>query len=97
LAAYLKSTEFKPYRAALDFAIQPIDGFESPFGMELLSSVDWLLQREGCEPNIPSIQAGLRQLKTTGPPFKMLAFGCAFFTSSGVFQSAVPAIASQAS
>jgi hypothetical protein len=27
----------------------------------------------------------------------MLAFGCAFFISSGVFQSAAPAIASQAS
>ena len=36
-------------------------------------------------------------LKTTRPPFKMLAFGCAFFTSSGVFQSVVSAIASQAS
>jgi O-acetyl-ADP-ribose deacetylase (regulator of RNase III) len=61
LAAYLKSAEFKPYRAALDFAIRLIDGFESPYGMELLASVDWLLQREGCEPTVPSIQAGLRQ------------------------------------
>jgi hypothetical protein len=48
-----------------------IDGanrrIESPFGMELLSSVDWLLQREGCEPNIPSIQAGLRHWPATEP------------------------------
>jgi hypothetical protein len=35
--------------------------------MELLSSVDWLLQREGCEPNIPSIQAGLRHWPATEP------------------------------
>jgi O-acetyl-ADP-ribose deacetylase (regulator of RNase III) len=61
LAAYLKSAEFKPYRAALDFAIQLIDGFESPHGMELLATVDWLLQREGCEPTVPSIQEGLRR------------------------------------
>ena len=67
LAAYLKSSEFKPYRAALDFAIHLIDGFESPFGMELLSSVDWLLQRERCEPNIPSIQAGLRKWPANEP------------------------------
>jgi O-acetyl-ADP-ribose deacetylase (regulator of RNase III) len=61
LAAYLKSSEFSPYRAALDLAIQIIDGFESPYGMELLSSVDWLLQREGCEATVVSIQEGLRR------------------------------------
>jgi len=67
LAAYLKCTEFRPYRAALDFAVQLIDGFESPFGMELLSTVDWLLHREGCEPNVPSILAGLQHWPTTEP------------------------------
>jgi O-acetyl-ADP-ribose deacetylase (regulator of RNase III) len=67
LAVYLKSSEFKPYRAALDFAIQLIDGFESPHGMELLATVDWLLQREGCEPTIPSIQAGLRRWPASEP------------------------------
>jgi O-acetyl-ADP-ribose deacetylase (regulator of RNase III) len=61
LTAYLQSSEFKPYRSALDFAIQLIDGFESPHGMELLSTVDWLLQREGCEPTVPSIREGLRR------------------------------------
>jgi O-acetyl-ADP-ribose deacetylase (regulator of RNase III) len=61
LAAYLKSSEFKPYRTALEFATQLIDGFESPHGMELLATVDWLLEREGCEPTVPSIQAALRQ------------------------------------
>jgi O-acetyl-ADP-ribose deacetylase (regulator of RNase III) len=67
LAAYLKSSEFKPYRAALDFAIQLIDGFESPHGMELLATVDWLLQREGCEASVPSIQAGLRKWLASEP------------------------------
>lgn len=67
LAAYLKSSEFKPYRAALDFAVQLIDGFESPHGMELLATVDWLLQREACEATVPSIQAGLRQWLASEP------------------------------
>jgi len=61
LATYLRSSEFRPYRAALDFAVQLIDGFESPYGMELLATIDWLLQREGCEPTIPSIQAALQR------------------------------------
>jgi O-acetyl-ADP-ribose deacetylase (regulator of RNase III) len=67
LATYLKSSDFKPYRAALDFAIQLIDGFESPHGMELLATVDWLLEREGCEPTVPSIQAGLRRWPASEP------------------------------
>jgi O-acetyl-ADP-ribose deacetylase (regulator of RNase III) len=61
LKTYLKSPEVKPYRKALEFTVQLIDGFESPFGMELLATVDWLLAEGECEPNVPSIQAGLRQ------------------------------------
>lgn len=67
LAAYLKGSEFRPYRAALNFAVQLIDGFESPHGMELLATVDWLLQREGCEATVPGIQAGLRQWPAAEP------------------------------
>ncbi len=36
-----------------------INGFESPLGMELLATVDWLLNEEGCEPNVASIRKGL--------------------------------------
>jgi O-acetyl-ADP-ribose deacetylase (regulator of RNase III) len=67
LAAYLKSSEFNPYSAALKFAIRLIDGFESPYGMELLATVDWLLQREGCEATIPDVQAALRQWPAAEP------------------------------
>jgi hypothetical protein len=38
-----------------------IDGFESPLGMELLATVDWLIEREHAEPTISGIRSGLRQ------------------------------------
>jgi O-acetyl-ADP-ribose deacetylase (regulator of RNase III) len=56
---YLKS-EGKAYMQALKFTAALIDGFESPFGMELLATVDWLLTREGVAPTVPALRAGLR-------------------------------------
>jgi hypothetical protein len=56
---YLRS-EAKAYTQALEFTAALIDGFESPFGMELLATVDWLLAREGVAPNVPSLREGLR-------------------------------------
>jgi hypothetical protein len=38
-----------------------IDGFESPHGMELLSTVCWLLDEEGCEARVECIRDGLRR------------------------------------
>ncbi len=61
LAAYLKSGEMKPYLRALEETASLIDGFESPFGLELLASLDWLLAREGRDPNVESIRAGLSE------------------------------------
>lgn len=57
--AYLK-TEAKEYLPALEATAHLIDGFESPFGMELLATVDWLLTRDGVEPNVPALRKGLR-------------------------------------
>lgn len=57
--AYLNS-EAKAYRTALEETAALIDGFESPFGMELLATVDWLLAREGVEPTVPAVREGLR-------------------------------------
>lgn len=59
LATYLKGAEVKPYTEALETTATLIDGFESPFGMELLATVDWLLDREHCEASIAGIRAGL--------------------------------------
>ena len=42
VAAYLTTPEASPYRAALDHASAVIDGFQSPHGLELLATVDWL-------------------------------------------------------
>jgi len=57
---YLKS-ESRPYLEALDEVSQLIDGFESPLGMELLSTLDWLLSQGEAEPNLPSVKAALAQ------------------------------------
>lgn len=53
-------TEAKEYLPALEKATQIIDGFESPFGMELLSTVDWLIVNEGCDRSIIGIREGIR-------------------------------------
>lgn len=59
LQTYLKS-EAKPYSDALEHTAALIDGFESPFGMELLATVDWLLTKEDVAPNVPALREGLR-------------------------------------
>jgi len=55
---YLRS-EAKAYVEALEQTTALIDGFESPFGMELLSTVDWLLSREGVAPTVEGVNVGL--------------------------------------
>lgn len=56
---YLKS-EAKDYLPALEATATLIDGFESPFGMELLATVDWLLTKEGVAPTVSAVREGLR-------------------------------------
>lgn len=62
---YLKS-EAKDVVPALELASQVIDGFESPFGMELLASVDWLLSRAGVAPEVPALLQGLADWPADG-------------------------------
>jgi hypothetical protein len=57
---YIK-TEAKAYEQALEYTAALIDGFESPFGMELLATVDWLLSKEGVQPTVQAVREGLRQ------------------------------------
>lgn len=54
------NSEAKQYLPALEATTTLIDGFESPFGMELLATVDWLIFKEGMGVTIPSIRAGLQ-------------------------------------
>ncbi|SDP47089.1 O-acetyl-ADP-ribose deacetylase (regulator of RNase III), contains Macro domain [Phyllobacterium sp. YR620] len=59
VSAYFTTEEAKPYRAVLDSTSQLIDGFESPLGMELLATVDWLVHRENTAPEVEAIKTQL--------------------------------------
>jgi O-acetyl-ADP-ribose deacetylase (regulator of RNase III) len=59
VAAFLTTPEAKPYRPALDATADLIDGLESPFGLELLSTVDWLIDHEGTEPTTKVLREAL--------------------------------------
>jgi len=57
---YIK-TEAKAYEPALEYTAKLIDGFESPFGMELLATVDRLLSKEGVQPTVQAVREGLQR------------------------------------
>ena len=59
LEHYLKTSEAKVYLPAIEATDQLIDGFQSPLGMEALATVDWLIAREGIEPNLASVRVGI--------------------------------------
>lgn len=59
VSAYLNSGEGKTYAAVLDWASFTVDGFESPLGMELLATVDWLIERDDADPTAESVREGL--------------------------------------
>lgn len=61
VAAYLTGPEAKAYRPALDRTTKLIDGFESPLGMELLATIDWLVFYEAAIPSVAGIVEGLRK------------------------------------
>ena len=54
-------TEAGEYTEALERTSRRIEGFESPYGMELLATVDWLLNREGRRADISDLRAGLKK------------------------------------
>ncbi|MGO9173563.1 MAG: macro domain-containing protein [Rhodomicrobium sp.] len=60
LSAYLTTEEVRPSRPALDATTQLIDGFQSPLGMELLATVDWLIE-DGCQPELSAIKSALHK------------------------------------
>lgn len=60
VSAYLSSPDVKPFLPALDETTRLIDGFESPLGMELLATIDWLVDREGVRPTFGEILDRLR-------------------------------------
>jgi O-acetyl-ADP-ribose deacetylase (regulator of RNase III) len=58
---FLQQDESKTLKQILDLTAKRIDGFESPLGMELLATVDWLMERQHREPTVESIRTGLRE------------------------------------
>jgi hypothetical protein len=61
VATYLNNDPAKTYMPALEATEAIIDGFQSPLGMELLATVDWLLQKNGIEPNLEAVRAALNK------------------------------------
>jgi len=55
---YLKANH-TPYLAAADLATNSISGFESPLGLELLSTVHWLVYKAKLSPTLSSVKAGI--------------------------------------
>jgi O-acetyl-ADP-ribose deacetylase (regulator of RNase III) len=60
LTVYLNSSEAKAYLPAIEATDDLIDGFQSQIGMEALATVDWLIAREGADPTLAGIRAGIR-------------------------------------
>jgi O-acetyl-ADP-ribose deacetylase (regulator of RNase III) len=58
--AYLNSGEGKQFSRVLEWASATIDGFESPLGMELLATVDWMMQHDLIEPTVEGVMEGLK-------------------------------------
>lgn len=57
--AFLQSEECTPYHDALEETAAVIDGFESPLGMELLATVDWMAAERHCELALEEVKGGL--------------------------------------
>jgi O-acetyl-ADP-ribose deacetylase (regulator of RNase III) len=60
VAAYLRSGEAKAFLPALEATAELIDGFESPLGMELLATIDWLVQKDSIAADRVSIKTALK-------------------------------------
>lgn len=56
---YIGSEAVKPYLGALHTTSKIIDGFESPLGMELLATIDWLIHKNNVQPVRSSIRQAL--------------------------------------
>jgi O-acetyl-ADP-ribose deacetylase (regulator of RNase III) len=59
LNSYLHTSAVTEYLGALEKTAATIDGFESPLGLELLATVDWLVNEADAEASIRGIRAGL--------------------------------------
>ena len=70
LTLYLEQDSSRDLNKVLDLTANRIDGFESPLGMELLATVDWLIQKENRSPTVEDIRQGLHT-SILGPPVSL--------------------------
>ena len=63
---FFQQEENRQFNEVLDKTEETIQGFESPLGMELLATVDWLIEREHCAPSVDAIRAGLNRWPSSG-------------------------------
>lgn len=61
VSTYLASSEAKKYLPALERASEIIDGYQSPLGLELLATVDWILRRMERPAEVEAIRTALRE------------------------------------
>jgi len=61
VTAYLMTPEAKVYGSALETTATLIDGFQSPLGMELLATVDWLISHGLKDRTTSGVRTALRQ------------------------------------
>jgi O-acetyl-ADP-ribose deacetylase (regulator of RNase III) len=61
VAAYLGSGEAKAFLPALECTAKLMDGFESPLGVELLATVDWLVHKDGVKLDREAVKEGLKK------------------------------------
>lgn len=66
VAAYLTAPEAGMFRPVLEWASAAIDGFQSPYGMELLSTIDWLHEREAVPMELSAMMEAIP--RWPGPP-----------------------------
>lgn len=56
---FLQTEECRTFVSVIDEASAIIDGFESPLGMELLATVDWIVSEMNCEASLAGVKKGL--------------------------------------
>jgi O-acetyl-ADP-ribose deacetylase (regulator of RNase III) len=59
VAEFLGSPEASHFVVAIERTSEIIDGFESPLGMELLATVDWLVNNGRAECTLESVKSGI--------------------------------------
>ncbi|MEN9855067.1 MAG: hypothetical protein RLZZ157_193 [Pseudomonadota bacterium] len=60
VSAFLNTPTAKPYKNLIESTEKLIDGFQSPYGLELLATVDWLVHHEGIAPEVGAVREGLK-------------------------------------